>query len=199
MREQCGVAEGFDGEVKMYGMVNAAVRGLVCENFGDDTWTKIHTMAGAPEKFVAMQSYPDEITYNLVGAAEKILDMAAPDILFAFGEYWVAEIATAHYASLMKASGSTFSDFLHNLDHMHQRIRVTFPDYSPPSFRVKVLSEGVLQVDYYSDREGLLPFVEGLFSGLAKHFKVEIKVEHISDDAHPLPCKRMRILHSERG
>lgn len=73
-------------------------------------------------------------------------------------------MATAHYESIMTRSGQNFVDFVKNLDHMHQRIRVTFPNYNPPSFRVKVLAPGQLQVDYYSDRAGLLPLLRAFSS-----------------------------------
>ena len=179
----------------MYGMVNQAVKGMVTDGFGEERWLSICEQAGAPTQFVKMDAYDDAITSNLVGAAEEQLGIPAVDILRGFGEYWVKNIALVHYAELMRASGSSFVDFTKNLDHMHQRIRVTFPDYSPPSFRVRPVDEHVLQVDYYSNREGLLPFVEGLFNGLAEHFGVTISFEHVPDDSHPLPCKRMLINH----
>ena len=53
----------------MYGMVNKAVRGFVLKNFNAETWAQIHTTAGVSEDFVSMQSYDDDVTYNLVGAA----------------------------------------------------------------------------------------------------------------------------------
>lgn len=180
----------------MYGMVNQAVRGLVVDKFGAEVWTKIHEGAGAPENFSAMQPYDDSITYGLVENAVEVLGIPADTILRTFGEYWVNEIAKKHYDTLLSNTGRDFADFLGNLDHMHQRIRVTFPDYQPPSFRVKQLGEGTLQVDYYSHRPGLLPFVEGLFTGLGAHFSVTVEFEHIPDDTHPLPCKRMIVRYA---
>jgi hypothetical protein len=116
-----------------------------------------------------------------------------PDILHGFGEFWVSDVATASYADLMRKTGVGFIDFVKNLDHLHERIKVTFPDYRPPSFRVKQLDAKQIQVDYYSHREGLLPFVEGLFHGLAKHYGETITIEQVADDSHPMPCKRMLV------
>ena len=180
----------------MYGMVNQAVRGLVVDQFGSEVWGKIHEGAGARENFSAMEPYDDSITYRLVENAVEVLGIPADTILRTFGEYWVHEIAKKHYGSLLSNTGSDFADFLGNLDHMHQRIRVTFPDYQPPSFRVKQLEEGTLQVDYYSNRQGLLPFVEGLFTGLGAHFSVTVEFEHIPDDTHPTPGKRMVVRYA---
>jgi hypothetical protein len=177
----------------MYGMVNDAVRGLVKEAFGEESWTQIHTKAGVPESFEPMQSYDDAVTYGLVGAAVEVLGMEASDILHAFGVYWVEKVATVHYADLMSKTGTNFVGFVKNLDHMHQRITATFPNYSPPSFRVIDVNDQEIQVDYYSKREGLLPFVEGLFEGLSIHFEEPIVISHVADDSHPLPCKRMLV------
>lgn len=177
----------------MYGMVNKAVRGFVLKNFDEPTWGRIHTKAGVDENFIAMQTYDDDVTYNLVGAAHEELGIDVPVILHGFGEYWVSDVATASYADLMKKTGVGFIDFVKNLDHLHERIRTTFPNYKPPSFRVKELQPKTLQVDYYSHREGLLPFVEGLFKGLADHYGESITIAQIADDSHPMPCKRMHV------
>ncbi|MGB0640426.1 MAG: heme NO-binding domain-containing protein [Myxococcota bacterium] len=177
----------------MYGMVNKAVRGFVLQNFDEATWTRIHTTAGVDENFVAMQAYDDAVTYDLVAAANAELGIAVPDILNGFGRYWVSDVATVSYAELMAKTGSGFIDFVKNLDHLHERIRVTFPDYQPPSFRIHVLAERKIQVDYYSHREGLLDFVVGLLEGLAEHFGERVSIEHVPDDSHPMPCKRMLI------
>lgn len=176
----------------MYGMVNDAVRGLVTSAFGEDTWTEIHTKAGVSSSFVALESYDDAVTYNLVGAAVEVLGLSAEDVLKTFGVYWVEHVATVHYGDLMEQTGVGFTEFIKNLDSMHQRMQSIFPEYQPPSFRViDTETPGVYQVDYYSKREGLLPFVEGLFNGLSKHFEEPIKIEHVPDDAHPMPCQRM--------
>jgi hypothetical protein len=140
-----------------------------------------------------MQTYDDAVTYQLVGAAHEELGIDAAVILHGFGEYWVSDVATASYADLMRKTGVGFIDFVKNLDHLHERIKVTFPGYRPPSFRVKELSPKQIQVDYYSHREGLLPFVEGLFQGLAKHYDEAISITHIPDDSHAMPCKRMLV------
>jgi len=182
--------------LQMYGMVNKAVRGFVLKHYDEATWTKIHTNADVPGEFVAMQSYDDTVTYALVGAAHEALGLEVEDILRGFGQFWVSDVAVATYRDVMDKSGTTFVDFLKNLDHLHDRIRVNFPEYEPPSFRVVELGEGALQVDYYSKREGLMPFVRGLFEGLATHFEVAMSIEVLPDDTHPMPCKRMHVQYS---
>ncbi len=175
----------------MYGMVNNAVRGLVIERYGDSGWATVHTQAGAPANFAPMEPYGDEITYALVGSIVKSFNADAAVLLHELGVYWIDKIATVHYAEMLSATGTTFVGFVKNLDHMHARIRVNFPSYQPPSFRVLVLPDQRLQVDYYSDRPGLTPFVEGLFAALARHFKQRLVIEPVADDTHGMPCKRL--------
>jgi hypothetical protein len=182
-------------EGRMYGMVNAAVRGFVLKNFDEATWSRIHTRAGVDSEFVAMQAYDDDVTYGLVAAAHAEIGLEVQAILHGFGQYWVSDVATASYAELMAKTGSSFVDFVKNLDHLHERIRVTFPNYRPPSFRIKEVDASTVQVDYYSHREGLLDFVDGLLQGLADHYDETIEIEHIPDDSHPMPCKRMLVTH----
>ena len=181
----------------MYGMVNQAVRGLVLDVFGADAWRDISHKAQSPEEFASLESYDDQVTYNLVSAASEVLDLSPVDVLQSFGKYWIHNIASKHYADLMSKTGTSFERFISNLDHMHSRIQATFPNYKPPSFRVKKLESGLLQVDYYSEREGLLPFVEGLFIGLGEYFEMKLHIEHVADDAHPMPCQRMKIQFEE--
>lgn len=168
---------------------------MVIERYGHAVWSKIHSDAGAPESFLPMEPYSDSVTFDLVATTCKQLSVEPVVILRAFGEYWVAKIASVQYEHIMNNSGVSFTDFLGNLDHMHQRIRVAFPAYDPPSFRVKPLNDSTVQVDYYSRREGLLPFVEGLLQGLAVRFSVRIEIEHVDGATHKLPCKRMVVRH----
>jgi hypothetical protein len=185
--------------VKMYGLVNKAVKGLVLEQFGEETWEKIRQTAQAPDDFVAMQGYDDSLTYRLVGAAVEVLGVPAEQILHAFGEYWVLKTAAIHYADMMNSTGSNLFVFLQNLDAMHSRIKVSMPDLNPPSFRVKSLGEGLLQVDYFSSRDGLLPFVVGLIHGLSKHFEQAVEIEHVDPKLNPLPSKRMKIKYQVKA
>lgn len=179
----------------MYGMVNKALRGLVLERFGQEGWEMVRAGAGAPADFESFTEYDDSLTYGLVGAAVEVLELPAEKLLHEFGEYWVLNVARKSYADLMSKVGSDFLSFVQGLDQMHSRMKVTFPGYSPPSFRIEVTARDSVQLDYYSDREGLVPFVEGLLHGLGTYFGQEIRVHQVPDDEHPMPCKRMVVTY----
>ena len=171
----------------MYGLVNQAVEGLVRRNFGDETWFKIKDRAGVEEDlFLSNQGYPDEVTYNLVGAASEVLETPAEDILNAFGEYWVLETATKGYGDLMDAAGDNLADFLTYLPNFHTRVKLIFPDLRPPSFTVTDVAGNRLVLHYFSDREGLQAFVVGLVYGLGKRFGTPAEVRYLQGKAEGL-------------
>ena len=151
----------------MYGLVNRAVEGLVLSKFGEEAWKDIKAKAGVEvEEFVSMQQYPDAITYDMVGAASEVLGLEPAQVLHAFGVHWVLETAAKSYGPLMEAAGATLPEFLGSLDQLHSRVAVTFPQLRPPSFRVSDAEGSRLRLHYYSEREGLAPFVVGLLDGL---------------------------------
>jgi hypothetical protein len=165
----------------MYGLVNRAIEQMVCSKFGPETWESIRQRAGLDvDGFIALRTYPDEVTYKLVGAASEVLNLAPAAVLEAFGEYWILETARTSYAGLMEISGRTLPEFLQNLDQMHSRLGLTFKHYTPPSFQCTDVQPGSLVLHYRSTRNGLLPFVIGLVKGLGQWFGTPAAVEVLS-------------------
>ena len=167
----------------MYGLVNKAVRDLVCATQGEDVWEEIVELAGIDEDtFISMRPYPDELTYKLVAAASERLQLPAAAILTLFGEHWTKFTAREGYGDLIRGSGDSVEEFLGNLDAMHARVAMSFPELRLPSFRVERGDEGLL-LHYMSEREGLAPMVVGLLTGLGAHFKEEVEVTQVKSRA----------------
>ena len=172
----------------MYGLINKAVCGLLTERFGVDAWHRIRTRAGLPDKpFVSMEQYPDQSTFDLVAAATVELEISAEDILKAFGRYWALYTAQAGYGDLMDSAGKTFVEFVKNLDHLHSRVKLSFPHLQPPSFAVSADGPGYLTLHYYSHRHGLAPLVIGILEGLGERFGIKLAFTHESAHNDPRP------------
>ena len=61
---------------------------MVIKDHGMAKWVEIKELAGMQEdRLVRLKSYPDKLTYDLVGAASKVLGADAENILKAFGEH----------------------------------------------------------------------------------------------------------------
>ena len=163
----------------MYGMVNKAVAELVCSSFGEDKWEAIKAKADVDvDFFISNESYPDDITYKLVGAASEVLGLPAEQILQVFGEHWVLKTASEGYGELMDAGGANLPEFLENLPNFHTRIVMMMPKLEPPRFEISDRTSNSLRLHYHTHRPGLAPFVVGLLRGLAKRFETEATIEH---------------------
>ncbi len=166
----------------MYGMVNKAIAEMVCQQFGEDTWQQIKRKAELNvDVFLSMDAYPDDLTHRLVKAASAVLGLSASDVMQAFGEYWVKYTAEEGYGDLLEMSGDTLPEFLENLDNMHARVGVSFPQLKPPAFECTHMTEDSLNLHYQSTREGLTPMVIGLVKGLGERFNTEVTVSQIQN------------------
>lgn len=162
-------------------MVNKAVEEMVVLNYGQDVWESIKAAAGVElDVFMSNEPYPDEMTYNLVGAASRILAKPSNEILFSFGEHWILHTAQSGYGGLMQAAGGTFPEFLKNLPNFHARVSMIFPKLKPPRFECTDILSNSLKLHYHSHRVGLEPFVIGLLSGLGKLFSCNVQVQQIA-------------------
>ncbi|MBI4941935.1 MAG: heme NO-binding domain-containing protein [Actinobacteria bacterium] len=171
----------------MYGLVNRAVEDLVTNKFGPEAWAEVKSRAGVDVgMFVAMSPYPDAVTYSLVGAASEVLDLPAEQVLEAFGEYWMQYSAREGYGELLDLMGNDLPTFLAELDDVHERLKLSFPDLVPPSMTVSDVTDASLVVHYRSDRAGLAPFVVGLLRAAAARFgrTAEVTVTRSRDDGH---------------
>lgn len=158
----------------MYGLVNQAVQGLITKEFGEKKWNEIKAKAGFKDPiFVSMRKYDDSITYDLVTAASEVLNVSAEDLLEAFGEYWVLYTAEEGYGEMLDMAGSTFEEFLGNLNHLHRRVGDVMPELTPPSFECETISEHEMRLYYITKRPGLNSMVLGLVKGLGKRFSVK--------------------------
>jgi hypothetical protein len=161
----------------MYGMINKAIRDLVVSRFGEAAWQQVREKAGvSDEVFINMVKYPDDATYRLVGAASEVLNAPAAAILETFGEYWTVYSAESGFGHLLDFAGDNLVDFLRNLDNMHTRVALSFPELQPPSFKVTDVADGSLRLHYYSQRDGLAPLAIGMVKGLGKRFSTPVKI-----------------------
>jgi hypothetical protein len=164
----------------MYGLVNKALKDMICKEHGPQQWARILVAAGLDEdNFISNAPYPDELTYKLVGAASAELGLPAEDVLHSFGEWWVVVTAKEGYGNLLKSGGKTLTKFLLHLPSLHTRIVLIFPELQPPEFECSDVEDGSLLLHYRSHRKGLSPFVVGLLRGLGRLFETPVDITHL--------------------
>lgn len=163
----------------MYGLVNSAIMELLVANHGEEAWQLVKAKAGVDDEiFISTESYPDEMTYLLVGAAAEVLGRPAEEILKQFGRWWVLHTARDSYGHLLKYGGRTLGEFLQNLPNFHTRVVMIFPKLQPPMFECTDVQQAEMRLHYRSHRHGLSAFVIGLLEGLGEMFAVVVTVTH---------------------
>lgn len=166
----------------MYGLVNRALQEFICKHHGDASWQAIKAVAGVDiEFFVRMESYPDDITYRLVGAACQSLNIEAAVLLRNFGRHWVLFTGQEGYGSLLDGAGSSLQEILANLDDLHVRVGLMYPALKPPSFSCSDVRDDGLTLHYFSGRPGLAPMVIGLIEGLGERFGKTLTIRQSRD------------------
>jgi hypothetical protein len=184
----------------MYGLVNSGLADYVRRNYDTETWDMIVAKSGvSSEVFVSMESYPDEVTYNLVVAAAEVLGQDVAKILEGFGEHWVLVTAKEGYGSLLGMFGDNMKDFLKNLDSMHARMGTTFPKLRPPSFVCRDIDATTSELEYHSERAGLTPFVVGLLKGLGKYFETPVDIKVIGTKSESVSHDTFLLTWSVKG
>jgi hypothetical protein len=164
----------------MYGLINRSIKELVLRHHGEGMWKRIAMRAGCSDvEFLGMESYPDELTYTIVGAAAAELNVEASTLLEAFGRHWVLHSSTESYGDLMSLTGSTLEEFLGNLDMLHDRVANILPALRPPEFRSAVQPDGSILLTYITHRPGLAPIVVGMVNGLGERFGRSVGIEHL--------------------
>ncbi|XP_054168023.1 guanylate cyclase soluble subunit beta-1-like [Oppia nitens] len=136
--------------------------------------------------FLVRLIYDDEITYNLVEAAERVLKIPANEILELFGGMFFDFCQESGYESILQVLGATPRDFLQNLDALHDHLATIYPGMRAPSFRcTEDPATGHLILHYYSEREGLEPIVIGIVKAVANKLHgtdVDVTVIKTKDD-----------------
>lgn len=161
----------------MYGLVNRALEELIRKEHGDAMWERIKADAGVDvEVFIRMDQYPDEITYQLVQSASRVLHAPVESLLHAFGVHWTLYTGREGYGALLSDAGGTLQEVLTNLDDLHTRVGLMYPQLRPPSFRCTDVAADRLVLHYYSSRAGLAPMVVGLVEGLGKRFGQQLRI-----------------------
>jgi len=155
----------------MYGMIHRALREMVIAQRGASAWEMIVLDAAVePVHMLSAVVHDDAVTMRIMDAAARSLDLDMAECLETFGESWISFAARGSYGSFLDFLGSDLAAFIGNLDRMHLTIVNAMPSARMPSFTVLEAKPGFISLVYRSERDGLEPFVCGLFKGLLARF-----------------------------
>lgn len=171
----------------MYGMVNLAIQELLCRRYGTEIWENIRSQFSIPTEqvFLTVEQYPDELSTNILTAASGLIGRPLPQLLEELGEYWIPFAQRSGYGELLGLLGGNLFEALGNLDNLHMRVGLAFPELQPPSFWVTDVQGNTFMLHYHSQRAGFAPMVPGLVKGLGEYFNQDVRINELNgSDAH---------------
>ena len=180
----------------MYGLVNSSIRSLVCNRYGDDKWQLVLRKAGLPdEPYFNMLQYSDTITSKLFEYSAQVIGVTNASFMEEVGYYWTNFTMNAGYGCIMALAGKTFDEFVKNLDELHARVALIYPELSPPSFSYDPIDDCSFRLSYFSKRNGLQPFVVGLLKGLGAKFSRTVDVTLLQKRTSPKTSDIFFVVH----
>lgn len=161
----------------MYGMVNSAFRQYVIDREGQQAWGEIVTEAGIEtDTFVPIMAYDDSVTLSIVGTMVARSGRDIDELLRDVGKSWIGFAKSTSFKGLLAMAGHNFETSIRNLNAMHAKIKTSLPTIRPPSFDCHRRDDGLFEITYRSEREGLFPFVEGIFEAHAADFGEQVDI-----------------------
>merc|ERR1719235_1665708 len=104
------------------------------------------------------------------------------------------------YEPVLRSVGADLFTLLANLDSLHDTFRAAFPHMKGPSFNPSRNADGTMTLLYYSQREGLVPFVVGMLKAVAKAlFDMDIEVRHRVKKGKQSDHDVLQVFMDERG
>lgn len=170
----------------MYGMVINSIESFIIDRYGQQTWEAITESCNLDDSFfISTQPYDDEITYRLVGASCQILELSSEKLLFELGQHWIDFALQTPLGKFLNFKEGGFLELLTDLDQMHSRIKMVYPELNPPRFSVlkteTLDKSGIIELRYTSHRAGLLPFLYGLLHRIAKEYCLDLEISTKND------------------
>ncbi len=122
----------------MHGLINRSIQCFLRDTYGQQVWDKVASRADlGPEGFEAMLSYEADLTEAVIDAATDELGKPRDALLEDLGTYLVSHPNVEALRRLLRFGGTTFEEFLHSLDELHDRARLAVPDLEMPQLELR--------------------------------------------------------------
>jgi guanylate cyclase len=167
----------------MYGLLLDTIQKFIREKYGENYWVNIRRRAKLSNHwFVTHEVYPESVIPTLVDAAAEELGEEKDNVMMMFGEYFAENIGRYGYARLLRVLGRDLRDFLNGLVDLHEYLRFSYPNMSPPAFFTANETPEGLHLHYITKREGFLCYVIGQMKTIGKIYGKQLEISVISED-----------------
>jgi hypothetical protein len=161
----------------MKGVIPKALKQMVTEKYGADTWKKALSQAGIEREplMLPISDVDDSVVLEMVEGVCGVLGITLAQAADAFGAYWMTEFAPTMYKSHFSKPTSV-REFLLQMDEVHEITTRNMPNAHPPRFGYEELDDGSLVMEYKSSRD-LMDIFVGLVKGVGAHVGETVDIQ----------------------
>ena len=156
----------------MHGIVFAALRDFVAEHLDQGRADRVF---GTQPPYLMSSAYPDEDFLRLLERARELAGEPAAEFLRAFGAFTGARTFPRLYPAYYEVAGGTRAFLLTLENRIHELVRATIPNATPPRLGIEAVNDHGLRIRYDSPRR-LCAFLHGLVDGTATHYAETVEV-----------------------
>lgn len=154
-------------------MLNLALQRFVQDTYGVELWRGVvEEIDLGFEEFEAMLIYEDQDTYDIITAVCTRLDKDSAALLEDIGTYLVSHPGVDRLRRLLRFGGLNFTEFLHSLYELPDRVRMAVSDLELPPMEPREFSSDffVLKVERQAELFG--PVLMGVLRAMADDYGV---------------------------
>ena len=169
-----GRAEEYDRPV--HGVIFASFRDFLIGEFRPEV---AKAVVADRQPHAISETYPDEEFLDKVRDACEATGIEADELVHRFGAFAGRETFPRLYPEYYALAGAARPFLLTVEDRIHELVRATIPNATPPQLRVSALEDDGVRIDYSSPRK-LCVLLRGLAEGTATHYGEECDIEEIA-------------------
>ena len=158
----------------MHGVIFASYRDFLGARFGGE---QARALFADEPVYLMSESYEDERLFELVRRTAEETGVDADDLLHDFGVYAAGQTFARLYPAYFSIAGGTRPFLLSVETRIHELVRATIPNASPPQLDVAPLDEDGVRITYTSPRR-LCVLLVGLVEGTAEVYDETTAIAH---------------------
>jgi hypothetical protein len=166
----------------MKGTIVQCVADLVQSVGGREKWREILRKSNLPEDLhiTRIADIDDAVIQTVLGNICEVLHLTLPQVVDAFGDYWVNVYAPKYYKAYYYGI-NTAKALIMGVDKIHEQVTKIMPNAHPPRFDFEEIGANTLRVHYKSHRR-MIDFYIGLAKGVGKFFRTRLTIKKLSEE-----------------
>ncbi len=155
----------------MHGLVNRSIQCFIRDTYGVRIWREVSEKIDLPlAGFEAMLLYEDQLTFDLIKAAARLLRQDEGEFLESLGGYLVTHENVGSVRRLLRFGGEAFEDFLRSLEELPDRARIAVPDLELPNLKLNECGQGHFELRCIWQYDAFGHVVMGVLRGMADDY-----------------------------